>query len=127
MAKVKKQAVEPEVNSFRADFKKRLSRVESPVVKVAWLDAKLNYGSQLSIEEGWEKGYQSGMLMEDVGFLLKHDRNWITIAMDRDAQSNGIYRQTLDIPRDAVCRVKVLSNGTMKRKEFTAGLEDILE
>lgn len=127
MAKTKKLPVSVNVKSFRANFRKRLSREESPVVKVTWLDAKLAYATQLAIQDGWDRNWENGILMEDVGFLLKHNADWVTIAMDRDAQTNGIYRQILDIPRESVCRLKVLSDGTMKRKEFTAGLEDILE
>ena len=111
---------------FRVGWGTRLSKCQAPVVQVTWLDAAIKMGSGVNLGGTWQDGYENGMLMEDVGFLLKHDAQWVTLASDRNASNNEGFRNTTDIPRMAVCRVKVLSKGSKENSGFTMGLEDVL-
>ena len=111
---------------FREGWASRLSNRQRPIVQVTWLDASIKMGAGLNLGTSWQDGYENGMLMEDVGFLLKHNSAWLTLACDRNASDNAGYRNITDIPRNAICRVKILSRGTKENMGFTQGLEDVI-
>ena len=111
---------------FRMGWEKSFSSRQSPIVQVTWLDASVKMGMGVQISSNWQDDYSEGILMEDVGYLLKQNAKWITLAADRNAQDNAGYRTITDIPRCAVCRVKVLSKGTKENVGFEVGLEDVI-
>ena len=83
-----------------------------PVVAVTWVDACLAPMGSLDVSEGWDKRWNSGVLQQTVGFLLRQDARWVTIGMERNAAVNNSFRTVQDIPTCAVCEMKILQKGT---------------
>ena len=65
----------------------------------------------LECEDGWEKTYAPGAVMQTVGFLLRHDDEWTTIAKECHAERGAGFRDVQDIPSYSIAELKVIDKG----------------
>ena len=100
--------VENVTNPFVEDWKGRVAQTCPPVVKVTWKDACVDTSITLDTNPGWADRWHSGVVMQTLGYLLKHNEHWVTIGMERHAEVNSGYRRIQDIPTYSVCELKVL-------------------
>jgi hypothetical protein len=75
-----------------------------PVVRVTWMDA-CSWNGLLDPSEGWEKRYPNGSIQQSVGYKLKADEKFITVAQDISTGNHGA-RNLMDIPTALVLEVK---------------------
>jgi len=99
------------VNAFLKSWATREASSRPQIVKVSWLDACIHQGGSLYVQPGWRDGYQSGVFMETVGYLLSADKDWITVAMERNGETSQQFRDWQDIPRYSIAEIKVLDKG----------------
>ena len=97
-----------QTNPFVEGVEKRCAVGQPPIVSVKWLDAAIKIGGQQTTQSGWNETYVSGRVMHSVGFMLKSDNNWLTVAMERDAEGDSSFREVQDIPTYAIVKFEVL-------------------
>ena len=104
--------------AFTKDCLTREYQLSPAIVRVRWLDACKSSSGQLVVEPGWREGYEPGVYMETVGYLLYSDESWVTIAMERSVSAGKSFRDWQDIPRYSIAEFEVLKEAQKaKRKE----------
>ena len=76
-----------------------------PLVRVAWMDACAKHGP-LWVDGSWEGKYTNGNIQYSVGFLMKRDERFVTLA--QDFGEGGVARDLMDIPTAIVLEMKVV-------------------
>ena len=99
-------------NSLAKGLEGRLCKYCPPIVSVVWIDACVSIADALSVEPGWENHRSCGTVMNTVGFLLRQNRDWLTISMERDGETNNGFRRVQDIPACSVVRMEILRQQT---------------
>jgi hypothetical protein len=105
--------VQKKIDQFTKCWKSRKAKASPSLVKVSWLDACMHTGGQIFVGPGWRENYQPGTYMETVGYLLFADKNWVTVAMERQAEPGQTYfRDWQDIPRYSIAEFEILKKET---------------
>lgn len=87
------------------------NKVPHALVHVTWLDAESDT-NWLDIDEVVYAGEESRHAQnESVGFLLKQDKHWVTIAAGVAWNGNWIYTNIQRIPLGMKPKIKVLQHG----------------
>ena len=108
------------------DWSGRLGKWQPPIVCVTWMDACIHGNLVLETDTpGWRDIYSPGSVMKTTGFLLRNDDTWVTLAMESHIERSGGFRQVQDIPKIAVCELKVLDEGILP--ETSEGLLPVMK
>jgi hypothetical protein len=104
-----KAKAQKNLTTFIGSWKSREANQCPAIAKISWLDACIHNGGQLQCSEGWRDGYKPGVWMETIGYVLFADKDWVTVAMERNAEQGCQYfRDWQDIPRYSIGEFKVL-------------------
>ena len=103
-----KAQAQKKLTKFTQSWKGRETGECPALVKVSWLDACIHQTGQIWVGPGWRNGYDPGVYMETVGYLLFADEEWVTIAMERNAESGQHFRDWQDIPRYSIAEFVIL-------------------
>lgn len=78
---------------------------------VTWGDACIQNGGAVYTQPGWHENFSKGVPLETVGFLLSENKDWLVIAMERDAEGSDKFREVQSIPTYSVLKKEVLREG----------------
>jgi hypothetical protein len=90
------------------DWRERISTPGVPRVEVVWMDACTISTGYVEGPKGAAQRATPGVVQRTLGWLVRADRKWVTLAADLEESGLG-YRCLWDIPRSIVLEIRILN------------------
>jgi len=92
-----------------------MKRVEMSVVHVSWRDAHSGHRGWQAPEDMQQFVNDSEFVVQTVGFLLQHDKTWLTVAM---SVGGGMGCELVKVPSCCILKLRKIGKVFLDSAEF---------